>query len=181
MLSPAEAALTSFSIKHGRSSLSSNHCFTCTLRQPRLTEYSPIPFFASIQPGIPRPIPPICAGLIPAACTASVMESAIDWSVASVELVSVGSCIRLYIWPSASTTPAAIFVPPTSTPTTSGLLLLYWKEIGVCVIIHSLAQRDFLAVPFPLRTLSDVFLTTPVAQRESALDCVASRRLQIAA
>src|SRR6202453_2389856 len=111
-LTSAQAeALASFSTTTSRPMRSSTRCFSGSSRQARCGANSIVARSASTNPAAPSPI-----AVTSRSASSSMTTSAMACSVCA-GLAAGGERFSLArIWPSASTTPAATFVPPTSTP-----------------------------------------------------------------
>src|SRR5579884_697114 len=118
--SPSAAAVASFSSSTGRSYSRSASAFTGTSRQPgRCGGASTMPRSASSGPPQPTPTASISSHSIPERSTASRPSANRSASTASTpRSVRLGRTTNECTPPLSSTTPAASFVPPMSSPRT---------------------------------------------------------------
>ena len=109
--SPQAAALASFSTTVVMPVMDSTFCFRGSLRHARLGAKSTVARAASTNPAAPMP-----TASTSWLALSRLITSAITSAVLVVSLAGVGSRREAMMVPSASTTPAATLVPPTSTP-----------------------------------------------------------------
>ena len=114
------AALASLSIPHGTPKRSPMRCRSGTSANGMFTDETATPRAWSTVDGTPRPI----ASTPSSNSSSTACSSAATTS--SSEVVGVGNSVREPIPPSRSTIPAAIFVPPRSTPMTRFALTGPW-------------------------------------------------------
>ena len=136
-LSARPATVASLPMNTGMSSVRFIICLSGTLCQKRLVQNSTTPLSGWHMPGTPTPMAFISAAVCPVSSITCWQRPAISPITASApRSTPVGREHLCSILPSSSTRPAAILVPPRSTPMYNMILLL------ICNIEYT-ARRSF--------------------------------------